>query len=292
MPVSEAKRREMIEYYMQRQQLLVVLNAITNEIINGVPESVACRKHNIDQMKFRNFIRGDWTPKQKEEFKDTFISWEERFVSAITSEPVITDNFYNAYNIAISRLTEREATIINGRYPEGKTLDEIGKELGLSKNTVMQYRDRALIKISRSWVRNLFKLTKAESDLYIQKLSEDKEIDRLLEEVKKGKKKILKLKNCLKELDSCNTLVLEEIQKTERGANLLLLGTRADTDIDEMELSQRAYNCLKRANINTLKDLLDRGLPRVQRIRGMGDSTIEEIKEKVAELGFPEWSEE
>lgn len=58
------------------------------------------------------------------------------------------------------------------------------------------------------------------------------------------------------------------------------------TSIDDMDLSARAYNCLKRAGIYTVEDLVDRTFEDMMRIRNLGRKSLEEVLQKLAELGL------
>lgn len=51
--------------------------------------------------------------------------------------------------------------------------------------------------------------------------------------------------------------------------------------IDELELSVRAYNCLKRAEINNLGELMDKTEDELTRVRNLGKKSVDEIKEKL-----------
>lgn len=55
-----------------------------------------------------------------------------------------------------------------------------------------------------------------------------------------------------------------------------------ELQIDELELSVRAYNCLKRAEINTLGELMDKTEDELTRVRNLGKKSVDEIKEKLA----------
>ncbi len=55
----------------------------------------------------------------------------------------------------------------------------------------------------------------------------------------------------------------------------------AKISIDELELSVRAYNCLKRAGINTISDLLDKTIDDLGKVRNLGKKSIDEIEEKL-----------
>lgn len=62
--------------------------------------------------------------------------------------------------------------------------------------------------------------------------------------------------------------------------------------IDELEFSVRAYNCLKRANINTLQDLTEKSENEMMKIRNLGKKSLKEVIDKVKEMGFSFRSEE
>ncbi|WP_277301622.1 DNA-directed RNA polymerase subunit alpha [Veillonella montpellierensis] len=55
----------------------------------------------------------------------------------------------------------------------------------------------------------------------------------------------------------------------------------AKISIDDLELSVRAYNCLKRAGINTIADLLDKTIDDLGKVRNLGKKSIDEIVEKL-----------
>ena len=59
-----------------------------------------------------------------------------------------------------------------------------------------------------------------------------------------------------------------------------------ETPIEEIEFSVRAYNCLKRANINTVQDLINKKESEVTKIRNLGKKSLKEVIDKVAELNL------
>ena len=59
-----------------------------------------------------------------------------------------------------------------------------------------------------------------------------------------------------------------------------------ETPIEEVEFSVRAYNCLKRAGIHTVQDLVDKKEVEVTKIRNLGKKSLKEVLDKVAELGL------
>lgn len=59
-----------------------------------------------------------------------------------------------------------------------------------------------------------------------------------------------------------------------------------DMPIEDLDLSVRSYNCLKRANIQTVQELIGRTEDDMNKIRNLGKKSLKEIKEKVVELGL------
>ena len=62
--------------------------------------------------------------------------------------------------------------------------------------------------------------------------------------------------------------------------------TAKDMSIDELELSVRSYNCLKRANINTVKELCSKTPDEMMKVRNLGRKSLEEVLAKLKELGL------
>lgn len=59
-----------------------------------------------------------------------------------------------------------------------------------------------------------------------------------------------------------------------------------ETSIDDLDFSVRAYNCLKRANILTLKDLVDKSENEMMEIRNLGKKSLKEVMDKVKDMGL------
>ena len=59
-----------------------------------------------------------------------------------------------------------------------------------------------------------------------------------------------------------------------------------EVPIEEMELSVRSYNCLKRANINTIGDLTKKSRNDMLKVRNLGLKSIEEVIQKIESYGF------
>lgn len=56
--------------------------------------------------------------------------------------------------------------------------------------------------------------------------------------------------------------------------------------IEELDLSVRSFNCLKRAGINTVEDLINKSEDDMMKVRNLGRKSLEEVVEKLKSLGF------
>ena len=84
------------------------------------------------------------------------------------------------------------------------------------------------------------------------------------------------------------------IDLSESARNLDVMVERKDDEkekvlemnIDELELSVRSYNCLKRAGINTVEELTNRTPEDMMKVRNLGRKSLEEVLAKLKELGL------
>ena len=56
--------------------------------------------------------------------------------------------------------------------------------------------------------------------------------------------------------------------------------------IDELDLSVRSYNCLKRAGINTVDELIQRDEVDMMKVRNLGRKSLDEVRQRLASLGL------
>ena len=82
----------------------------------------------------------------------------------------------------------------------------------------------------------------------------------------------------LSNLDKYDTVLQETVAPVVNKFN--------DMTIEELDLSVRSYNCLKRANIQTVQELILRTEDDLAKVRNMGKKSIKEVKDKVATLGL------
>ena len=77
------------------------------------------------------------------------------------------------------------------------------------------------------------------------------------------------------------------VEKPEAGHNKVM-----EMTIDDMDLSVRSYNCLKRANINTVEDLISKTEEEMMKVRNLGRKSLEEVINKLAMMGLSLAAEE
>ena len=71
------------------------------------------------------------------------------------------------------------------------------------------------------------------------------------------------------------------VEKDDKGKEKAL-----EMTIEELDLSVRSFNCLKRASINTVEDLINKTEDDMMKVRNLGRKSLEEVINKLASLGF------
>ena len=77
------------------------------------------------------------------------------------------------------------------------------------------------------------------------------------------------------------------VEKNEKGKEKIL-----EMTIEELDLSVRSFNCLKRAGINTVDDLINKSEEEMMKVRNLGKKSFDEVREKLQSLGFDLSSDE
>ena len=84
------------------------------------------------------------------------------------------------------------------------------------------------------------------------------------------------------------------INLSEKGADSVVLESKGDDEkgktlemsIDELELSVRAFNCLKRAGINTVSELTNKTPDEMMKVRNLGRKSLDEVLAKLKDLNL------
>ncbi len=71
------------------------------------------------------------------------------------------------------------------------------------------------------------------------------------------------------------------VEKDDKGKEKVL-----EMTIEELDLSVRSFNCLKRAGINTVEDLISKSEDEMMKVRNLGRKSLEEVISKLESLGF------
>ena len=71
------------------------------------------------------------------------------------------------------------------------------------------------------------------------------------------------------------------VEKDDKSKDKIL-----EMTIEDLELSVRSFNCLKRANINTVDDLISKSPEEMMKVRNLGKKSFDEVRAKLNSLGF------
>lgn len=78
----------------------------------------------------------------------------------------------------------------------------------------------------------------------------------------------------------------QPVSRLEEESDPELVGKAAEMTIDELDLSVRAFNCLKRAGINTVAELVQKDQEDMMKVRNLGKKSLEEVEQKLGLLGL------
>lgn len=178
------------------------------------------------------------------------------------ADAVVGDKIPNVYlqgiRLAISTLTEREETVIRLRFKDKLTLENVGKQIGTTRERARQIEAKALRKMRHpDRQRMMLAVPVAEVDEVRTKYTALKEQHELL--IKAF------------ELISGKATTPESVEKIAEAAVWM------QTNIENMDFSVRTYNCLRRAGKDTLKDLVEMTEEELRGVRNLGRKSVDEV---------------
>ena len=207
-------------------------------------------------------------------------------------EAPLTSDQEKGIEYALSTLSERESYILRKRFRDDKTLEQIGKDCGISGNRALQIVNTAIWKlrqpIRRSYILEGYKATKEQFRL------RESEAERREQElvIREGR-----LKDFERYLDDFeNELKAREAELSPNSpysTSEFKLAPPPLT-IEELDLSVRAYNCLNRAGIKTADDILKLTKDnKFRKVRNLGRKSWEEIVFKMSlyDYELPGWKD-
>ena len=184
------------------------------------------------------------------------------FEAAHLSEDVVDNYYVDNFEDVVSKIcSEKEADCIILFFKDNYTLERLGKKYDVSRERIRQIIAVGLKKFAHC-ARTYEARRQAEADLA------DRHAFRaqLIEEYKK------------------NGVITPEMN-FEFGA--LMIGTyQYDSSIEELGLSVRTYNSLRRGGIRTVSDLTSHTERELLQIRTMGKKSVREIRNKLEEIGL------
>lgn len=173
----------------------------------------------------------------------------------------------------LSRFDRRVQEVIIGRYKDGKSYDQIGNELGVTRERIRQIEIRALRQMRNPKCRALLSTGIAE---YISQIritaaesSANKQIAAATEVIKIASDRLSKITGD----DELAVMMEKELLKSRRTIG-----------IDDMGLSVRSFNILARAGLRTVDDILNYG--DLRNVQHIGEKCLDEITQKIRNLGF------
>lgn len=178
----------------------------------------------------------------------------------------VFDNFEERLNILIQKgiLSEREIFVIEKLYKDCYILEEVGKMLNITRERVRQIQGKAIRKLR-----------------YREKYFLVGDYENLEELAKKEYEKYLEEQKIIWTYESATKFIREhEVEVKNNPAYVM------NTTIEELDLSVRSYNCLRRAGIKTAEDIVNKTVLGLMKIRNMGRRSLKEIVEKLKQIGI------
>lgn len=181
----------------------------------------------------------------------------------------------------MANLSDREADILRYRYRQSKTYDDLMPVFDLSRERIRQIEAKALRKMRKESCRKLLMMGLTGW------------LDNLIQEKAKriGRRMVNEL---LKErLDEAEAMMqereAEKLRLAMEDEEVRQAGGKTHLDsikIEELELTVRSFNALKRSSINTVGDITEKTYKELMKVRNLGKKSLDEIVQKITEMGL------
>ena len=245
--------------------------------IPGVKEDVTEIVMNIKELAIRNNSSSD-------EPKTAYIEFEGEGV--VTAADIQVDSDIEIINpdLVIANLNgadarlEMELTITNGRgYVSADKNKEREPSIDvIAVDSIYTPVDRVNLTVENTRVGQITDYDKLTLDVFTNgTLAPDDAVSYAAKVLSEHLGLFINLSDNVKD----KTIIIEKQDEVPES-------TAKDMSIDELELSVRSYNCLKRANINTVKELCSKTPDEMMKVRNLGRKSLEEVLAKLKELGL------
>lgn len=172
---------------------------------------------------------------------------------------------------AMETLTEREQDVLTYRYRDGLTLEETGEKYHVTRERIRQIEAKALRKLRHPMRQEMIKgvsygdWKSLREDYWELKARYERVHAEALEAC------LANMCDAKAQLDAIKATEAEDVRKMS---------------IQDLDLSVRSFNCLLRADIKTVGDIVALPVERLKKVRNLGRRSVEEIVDKVNELGL------
>lgn len=181
----------------------------------------------------------------------------------------VRENVYRVYIpgllAAVADLTEREQKAIEDRYMHHMTLEQCGYHFNVTRERIRQVEARALRKLRHPYSSKHWLLDTMDKAREAQ------------EELSRIELENVRLKNYIESHCPESKIACDNKPEDEESVSI---------SIDELELSVRSFNCLRRAGINSTADLEGFTVERLMKVRNLGRKSIDEIILRLKDYGI------
>lgn len=205
------------------------------------------------------------------EFPHNLLAYIFEHKSSFRIPEVVTRDIIDGIHFACLSLNDKQQAALYLRFECHQTLDKIGQRFSLSGTQI----ENIISKSIHTWFKtDDIKYIEYGMKGYVNHLviTKAKALagNSILEEYQRGYEDGYE--------DGCNNSKGASIQ--QNNSHLIYM------PVEELDLSVRSYNCIKRAGIDTVQDLISRTEEDMLRVRNLGKKGIDEIRDKLSTLGL------
>lgn len=169
--------------------------------------------------------------------------------------------------IGLATLTDRERNVLIMRFKEKLTLEQVAKNYEVSRERIRQIEAKALRKL-----RHSSRLAKMKAYTYYDVVKHNEDYNSIKAENKNLEKAI--------SLYTKKQINKEELEEMANIADI------RDISLEDLDLSIRSYNCLRRRGIDRLGEIADMTAEELSLVRNLGKKSLDEVLRKLKEYGI------
>lgn len=181
---------------------------------------------------------------------------------------------YRKFEEFLTECRSQEAECLYLYYHDGNTLNEIAKQKGVTRERIRQLVAKAMHKIRVRYV------------LLPQELELKEQRERLEADLRALNEYRGQLVQLFKEKGVYTQEMEIEFGKVTSKTRQDVLKAELEEPIEELNLSIRSANCLRRAGIDTIADLVSHSYDEMRTVRNLGKKSLKEIEGKLKERGY------